>query len=316
MPDPTYTIPEHFERRYAMNFAQEVQQATSRFSPFLDPDSQWTGKQFVYRDLSGTNWIVNNSRGGTTPSRETQASFRSVFADKLEPESGIIFPEWDDEMLDRVSSPKSAEQQAMRMGFERALDDLTLTKLFGDVYVGSDSNGHGTAQAFPTGNTVAVNYGTPAAPTAGSDQPMTPWKIIRAKKMIEEANVDLDREELILALSPEEIEDLTYYASTATNELWATVIGDWLKEHQKGNSVAKLMGCSVIKSTRFTESSGVRNCALYCRSAFVRSAYMNVKSSMSILPREKNAMLLWSSAMVGIGRRHDEKVIKIPCYHA
>lgn len=316
MPEPTYTIPEHYPRRYAMNFAQVVQQAASKFSPYLDPDSQWTGKQFVYRDLSKTNWIVNNARGGTTPSRETEASFRSVFADKLEPESGIVFPEWDDELLDRVSSPKSPEQEAMRMGFERALDDLTLSKLFADVYVGTDANQHGTAQAFPSGNVVAVNYGTPAAPTAGSDQPMTPWKIIRAKKLMEEANVDLDREELILALSPQEIEDLTYYVSVAANELWAKVVGDWLQEHQKGNKVAKLMGCTVITTTRMTVSSGVRNCALYCRSAFVRSAYMNVKSSMSVLPREKNAMLLWSSAMVGVGRRTDEKVIKLPCYHA
>ena len=315
MPDPTYTIPEHFEKRYAMTFAQEVQQSVSKFSPFLDADSQWTGKQFVYRDLSKTNWVVNNSRGGTTPTRESTASFRSVFSDKLEPEEGIIFPDWDDELLDRVSSPKSAEMEAMKMGFERALDDLTISRLFSDVYVGTEANGHTTAKAFPTANILPVNYGTPVAPTAGSNQPLTPWKIIRAKKMIEMADVDLDREELLLAISPEEVEDLIYYVSTAPNELWATIVGDWLKAYQSGNTLAKLMGCTVIRSNRLTVSSGIRTCALYCRSAFVRSAYMDVKSSFDKLPREKHAMQLWSSARVGIGRRRDEGVIQIPCAH-
>lgn len=299
-----------------MTFANEIQQATSKFSPYLDAESEWTGSEFVYRTLKPTAWVVNNTRGGTTPTRESEASFRRVSADKLEPEEGIIFPEWDDELLDRVSSPKSREMENMKMGFERGLDDLMISKLFAPVYVGTQANQHSTQLAFPVGNTVPVNYGTPAAPTAGSDQPLTPWKIMRAKSMMAQMEVNLDSEELVLALSPTEIdEDLPYYVSTAGNETWANHIGRWLDSYQSG-APTKLMGCSVIVTNRLQVTSGVRNCALWTRSSFVRSAYMNVKTSMDKLPKDKMALQLWSSAMVGIGRRTDEGVIKIPCYHA
>jgi hypothetical protein len=312
MPDPYYTIPEHYPRQFATNFNHAIQQMESKFRGMVDPDARWQAKQYVFRDLSKNTWTRNDTRGGVTTARESLASFRSTFKKKVEAEA-IEFYEWDEELLAQIVHPKSTEIEAMRAGYERAFDDLTIEAAFEDSFGGPDP--HVTSQPFPAAQAVAVNYGTPAAPVAGSDQPMTPWKLFRARKMFEEAEVDLDREEACIALSPAEIEDLTYYVSTAPSDVWAKIVGGWLEQYHNGNRGAKLMGFSPIITNRLLVSASTRNCVAFCRSGFVKSATEEVKVSMDRIPDQRNKLLLQGSAMVGIARRHDEKIIKIPCYH-
>lgn len=313
MPDPLYDIPSHYPRRLATTFEQLVAQTESKFSPYLASDGRWTGKNFVFRDISKNTWSRNEARGGLTTSRETAASFRSVFKKKVEGEA-IEFPEWDAEYLDYVATPQSAEMQALNAGYQRALDDLTLESFFEDAFGGPEP--HNTAIPFPVSQIIPVNYGTPVAPVAGSDQPLTPWKIIRGKKLLQENDFDLDREELILAITPTAVEDLTYYASTVQNEPWAKIVGSWLQEYHNGNKMAKLMGCTPIITNRISATSGFRNYALFVKSSIVRSAAFDFKMSMDRLPRERNKGLLQASAWVGIGRRRDEGIVKLPCYNA
>lgn len=285
--------------------------------PKTSTDARWTGKQFVVRDTPPIPWGINNSRGGTTASRESVASYRSFFADKVEPLENLTFYDWDDELLDSISSPKSTEMENMKAGFNRVCDELVITRLFSDVYVGTQANGHNTAKAFPTANIVPVNYISPdVAP--GANQPLSPWKIKRGIKMMKQMNVNIDSEELILVISPDEVEDLEVFAKNATTDMWAKHVGDWINAYYSGKSNEfKLLGCTVQVSNLLTaNSSGIRNCALYAKSGILRSGFVNVKTSMDRLPEKKNAMLLQGSAMVGIGRRHDEKVIQIPAYHA
>jgi hypothetical protein len=318
MPDPSYTIPEHYPRQFSTMFEQAIQQSESKFRGMVDSDGRWTGKQYVFRNLSQNNWVRNDTRGGTTVARESQASFRSCFKKKVEAEA-IEFYEWDEELLAQIVHPKSQEMEAMRMGYERAFDDLCIEAAFEDAYGGVDP--HVTAQVFPTSQILSVAFGTPAAPVAGSNQPMTPWKIMRARKMFEDAQIDLSREEACIALAPADIESLTYYISTAPNEFWAKVLGDWLAQYHQGNLKAKLFGFTPIISTRLaTTTTGatsasylIRKCVAFCRSGFVKSATEDVKSSLDRIPQDKNKLLLQGSAMVGIGRRYDEKIIQIPC---
>jgi hypothetical protein len=320
MPDPSYNIPEHFPRQFSELFNQSIQQSESKFRSMLDAEGRWSGKQYVFRNLSQNTWTRNDTRGGSTVARESAASFRSCFKKKVEAEA-IEFYEWDEELLAQIVSPKSSEMEAMKMGYERAFDDLCIEAAFEDSYGGPDP--HVTAQVFPTSQIVPVNFGTPAAPVAGTNQPFTPWKILRAKKMFMDANIDLDREELCIAISPAEIEDLMVYVSTSPNETWAKLTADFLSEHHKGNKTAKLFGATPIVSTRLattttgatSSSYNIRKCIAFLRSAFVKSATEDVKSSMDRIPQDKNKLLLQGSAMVGIGRRYDEKIIQLPCEH-
>src|SRR5687767_6332074 len=110
MPDPTYTIPEHYPRQYAEQFAHQIQQVESRFKPVWNIDPTWTAKEKVYRDLSKNTWVQNNARFGDTNARETQASFRKAWKRKVDAEP-IHFDQWDEALLDRIVLPTSEEMQ-------------------------------------------------------------------------------------------------------------------------------------------------------------------------------------------------------------
>lgn len=313
MADPGfYNIPEAYPRQLSLTFEQVIQQEESRFMGMQDAQARWTGKEYVFRDLSKNNWVRNDARGGATLGRESQFSFRKTYKKKVEAEA-IWFYEWDKELLDNIALPTSEEMTAMKSGFNRIYDDLSIQAAFEDSLGGVDP--YNTATPFPTSQIVPVNYGTPQAPTAGSNQGMTPWKLERARQLFDTADIDMDKEEACIALSPVEIEDLVYFSSTFSQSFWGQVVGDWVKQWHMGNKVAKLMGFTVIKSNRLSVTSGIRDCIAFCRSGFVKSATTDIKMTIDRVPDQKNALLLQGSAMVGISRRWDEKVIKVPCAH-
>jgi hypothetical protein len=313
MPDPSYNIPEHYPRQFSTNFGQEIQQADSRFKECIDPEARWTGKEFIFRDLSQNTWSRSDTRGGTTVARETKASFRRMFKKKVEAEA-IEFYEWDEELLAQIVHPRSAEMQAMRNGYERAFDDLCIEACYEDSFGGPEP--HITNQVFPAAQKIDVQYGTPSAPNSGVNKPMTSWKLFRAKKMFEQLNLDLSREEVKLAISPDEEEDLLVEAQSAPNSTWSQMIMNYFNAKTQGVGDPKLLGVfSVIKTTRLPVVSNIRTCFAFLRSGFVKSAADDVKSSLDRIPQDKNKLLLQGSAMVGIARRYDEKFIWIPCAH-
>jgi len=308
--DTTYTIPEHYPRQFADVFAHQIQQTESRFKMAGVLDSSWTAKEKIYRDLSKNTWRRDESRFGDTVARESEASFRKAFKKKIVAEP-IKFDQWDKELLDRIVLPTSEEQQSMRYGYERALDDLFIEACTEDAYGGSDP--YTTAITFPNDQKLAVNETKSGA--SGANLGLTPWKLLRAKKRFEDLDINLDREEVCLAIRPQQELELLTYVEAATNDIWAAMIADWYKQYQAGNTAVKLFGLfKVIKSTRLAvPSSDIVTCFAFCRSAFVMSPASEVKSSIDRIPEKNNMLLLQGSAMVGIGRRYDERILHIPC---
>lgn len=308
--DTTYNIPEHYPRQLADTFAHQIQQTEGKFKMAGVLDPSWTAKEKVYRDLSKNTWIRDESRFGDTVARETAASFRKAWKKKIVAEP-IKFAEWDRELLDRIVLPTSEEQQALRYGYERAVDDLFLEACTEDAYGGDEP--YTTAIPFPASQQLAVNETSTGA--SGANTGLTPWKLLRAKKRFEDLDINLDREEVCLAIRPQQEIELAKYIESASNDVWAGMIAEWYKSYSTGNANAKLFGIfKVIKSTRLTvPASDIVTCFAFCRSAFIMSPASEVKVSLDRIPEQRNMLLLQGSAMVGVSRRYDERIIQIPC---
>lgn len=308
--DTTYNIPEHYPRQLADTFAHAIQQTESRFKTAGVLDSSWTAKEKIYRDLSKNTWLRDDSRFGDTVARETAASFRKGWKKKIVAEP-IKFADWDRELLDSIVLPTSEEQQALRYGYERAVDDLFLEACTEDAYGGEEP--YTTAIPFPASQQLAVNE-TKSGPS-GANLGLTPWKLLRAKKRFEDLDINLDREEVCLAIRPQQELELLTYVEAATNDVWAAMIADWYKQYSAGNNNAKLFGMfKVIKSTRLAvPATDIVTCFAFCRSAFIMSPASEVKVSLDRVPTQRNMLLLQGSAMVGVSRRYDERIIQIPC---
>ncbi len=308
--DTTYNIPEHYPRQLADTFAHQIQQTEGKFKMAGVLDPSWTAKEKVYRDLSKNTWIRDESRFGDTVARETAASFRKAWKKKIVAEP-IKFAEWDRELLDRIVLPTSEEQQALRYGYERAVDDLFLEACTEDAYGGDEP--YTTAIPFPASQQLAVNETSTGA--SGANTGLTPWKLLRAKKRFEDLDINLDREEVCLAIRPQQEIEMAKYIESASNDVWAGLMAEWYRAYSRGDTNAKLFGIfKVIKTTRLAvPASDIVTCFAFCRSAFIMSPASEVKVSLDRIPEQRNMLLLQGSAMVGVSRRYDERIIQIPC---
>jgi hypothetical protein len=214
-------------------------------------------------------------------------------------------------LLDRIVLPTSEEQQALRYGYERAVDDLFLEACTEDAYGGEEP--YTTSISFPASQQLAVNETKTGA--TGANLGLTPWKLLRAKKRFEDLDINLDREEVVLAMRPQQELELLAYVESAGNDIWAAMIADWYKSYTAGNESAKLFGLfKVIKTTRLAvPGTDIVTCFAFCRSAFIMSPASEVKVSLDRIPEQRNMLLLQGSAMVGVSRRYDERIIQIPC---
>jgi hypothetical protein len=198
----------------------------------------------------------------------------------------------------------------MKAAANRALDDAFIDACDATVYGGQDP--YNTAIAFPNASKIGVQFVQPGATAANVG--LTPWKILEATRLLESAEVDPTQEELYLAITPRQKFDMAYYASTAQNDVWGSVIGDWLKQDAKGVP-AKLMGYNVIMTNRLKyldQPNDIRAVYAFARSAFKVSP-VSQELTIDRLPEKRNAIQFYSCMSFGALRTYDEKVIQIAC---
>lgn len=306
MPDTPRAIPEHYRRQFSDQWEQQIQQADSKFSDAGMLDSTWTAKEKVFTDLSKVEFTeTTGQRFGSTNAQEIGGGKRKGFKRKFD--CAVKFDQYDKEFLENMGLPDSEVMQAMRMAWNRRLDDIFIDAAIAQSIGGAEP--YITPLAFPVSQVVPVNYVKPQA-ALGSNSGMTIWKLLETKTRFEKLDLDLDREEVCLAISPEEEQQLMLYVESAPNETWAKMVAAWFERKE-----AKLLGLfKVIKTNRLplNSSTDVRTCVAFCKKGFTLSSdSFDIK--MDILATEKHALQIASYGQKGAVRRYDERVIHLPC---
>jgi hypothetical protein len=148
---------------------------------------------------------------------------------------------------------------------------------------------------------------------ATTNSGLTPYKILEAVKRFETSEVDVEQEELYLAISPRQKLDLVAFVTDAPNDIWAKIVGQWLADSQTGKPT-KLMGFNTIMSNRLAldVSTDVRTCVAFTKSAFKVSP-ISQRLEIDKLPTKRHALQIMSYAAFGAVRVKDEKVQVIYC---
>lgn len=308
--EPNQTIPQHTRQQFSDAFNAAIQQENSKFASITNIDPEWTAQTYTKRQRGKVEWLVNNQRFGKRPAVEFAAGFRTGFANNLEM-IPVKFDRNDKKRLDTIALPTGPVIQDAMYGLNRLRDQLFIEAAVASSYGGEFP--HVTPAAFPTGQVVPVNYVKPGA-ALGSNSGATSWKLRRAKRIFELLNVDLDREELIFACGPDQIDQIILEAEAAANEAWAKVTLDWYSKFEGGDRTAKLMGFTVTPTTQLPSASSVRSCVAFCKRAFCWKPMGAVETKIeegSI--EDRNQIVVGGYADMGVFREHDELVIKIPC---
>ena len=301
-------IPAHFKRQFATQWQHVCQQKTRKFASagILIPD--WTTKQYIWQDLDTVTGVeTTGQRGGDTNVQEMTGGARTAM--KRTFDIGVIKHKWDQEWLHKQALPESEVIMAMDATLNRWTDDVFIDAATTTVYGGADP--YVTAITLPATSQVAVNWAKPGASAANVG--LTPWKILEAKRRIIATDEDMTGKEFFLAISSEEVLQLTAYSETYPNETWAKVVGKWIEQSNSGLP-AQLMGCTVIHSERLpvNTSTDIRTCALFLKEGFHVSG-LDHGITVDRLPTKRNSVQFLDQSAFGALRVKDPFVQVIYC---
>jgi Phage capsid protein len=304
---PSLSIPDHFRRQMAAVWNQVVQQRNQRFGTagVLAPD--WRAKEYVWSDLDAINATeTTGQRFGDTNPQDLTGGKRKGY--KREFKVPVIRDKWDAAWMEGAVLPDSDVIMAMKSGLNRALDDVFIEAAIADGLGGADP--YNTPIPVPNGSKVPVNY---ILGGLGVNSGLTPYKILEAKTRLLQQDVDLDEEQLVLAITPKQQLDLVAFANIQTSDIWSRVVGKWIEDTEAGK-MTRLMGCEVIMSNRLKLDvpTDIRTCAVFAKSAFKVSP-LHQEMKMDQLPERNHALQIVSYANFGAVRVVDKKTQLIYC---
>lgn len=299
-------IPEFAVRTFETRWGHVVQQEESKLRSRVTVDS-FPGKEKVYKDLSKLVWTERKNRLTDSTPQEVEGFKRKL--SKRDFKCQVIFDRKDkDYIVSELSTPGSDTEQAMRMAWNRQVDEMTALGVSAVVYGGADP--YVTPITVPGSRQIAVNVVKPGDTPANSG--LNPWKLIATRKAFQLSDVEISgagAEEVYLAISPQQEQDLYQYIAASGNDVWAKMIETWITDQTK-----KLFGFNVIVSNRLQLNAGtdVRTCV-----AWTKRGMMIVPEAMQIkvdeLPEKDHAIQLAAYADYGVMRRYEEHVAEIYC---
>lgn len=301
------SIPADFGIKFADAWELQLQQQQSKLWPTIVVDSGITDgvtERWV-KDLQNSfEFVENNSRFGSSNAKEVTSEDRRLVIRNFE--AFYKFDKHDKASIQNAHLPDSECMMSLRYAWNRKIDDLIIEGAAGTVYVSPRESP--VATALPAAQKVALDY----VNTGGlAESGLTVWKILEAIRLMETDEVDIVTERPVLVISPLQKQDLISYVAASPNDVWAEMIGMWLK-----NPKEPLFGCEVILSNRLSVATisddVVRTCLVYTRRAFL-GARNRFEFKVDELATERHAIQIAAYASTGVVRRWDKRVVTIAC---
>jgi hypothetical protein len=208
--------------------------------------------------------------------------------------------QWAD-LIDRadkvrmLGDPQNTYLMAAHAARNRRKDDHIVNAFFGTAYTGKTGT---TAVTFPAANVVAVDLG-------GSAEGLTINKLIRARKLLIDNDVDMDNEELFIAVNGKALEDLlktTQVTSADYNTVKALVNGD----------IDTFMGFKFKTSNRLlTDASGYYRLPVWAKSGMLLAVAEEQTVEVERLAAKNYSTQVYVGCDMGATRMEEEKVIEI-----
>lgn len=217
-------------QEYSTNLEMLSQQKTAKVAPYASVQQASGNKAFrMLSQIDSTNASLRTTSAKPAVNVDIDHDGRWVFP---------VMYDWgkvidDIDLLQTNISPQGTYVQSAVAALNRTSDDLFLTAFFGTAQTGETG---ATSTTFDSNNVVDVDLG-------GSAEGMTVEKMREAQKILLDNDVDIDMEEIYIAVSPKQHDDLlalTTVVSTDFNDRPVLVDG----------RVRKFLNMNIIISTR------------------------------------------------------------------
>ena len=293
-----YTIPEIFHQKFATNIEAAIQQTSSVLDSTVTPFNFDAKSKSI---LIGTtiDWAdATDGRMAQTNIGEYNATQRWVVTEKVMVPVAPALDEWDETLLDEITSPGSDIINAMTYGYNRIKEKKIVSCIESAVSIGA--NAPTSTQAFPTDNVIAH-----------SNAGLTFAKVAQIVRLAREQ--DVNPAELTWVISPKDEENLIVNVNEVRSKDYTTVAPI------EGGSVvgSRWMGFTWIISNQLTTSTNAHtvNTLVYSKQA-IRFNFGSRKSAIETRPDRNGAIQFRSSARMGGARAQDKGVFIVKNQYA
>lgn len=281
-------------QEYSTNLELLSQQMTPRLANLARVQSASGSKAFrMLSQIDETEAVSRTTRAQPAINIDIEHTGRWVYPQMFD--WGKVVDNID--LLQTNIAPQGAYVTSAVAAMNRKQDDLFTTAFFGSAQTGETG---GTAVTFPAANQIAVTEG------AGAATGLNVSKLRAAKKLLLEADVDLDMEQIYIAVAPKQHDDLlalTQVVSTDFNDRPVLVDG----------KVQRFLGLNFVISNRLpVDSNSYRRLPVWVPSGMGRGDWKAVTGGIRNRPDlQGNPAYVEASMMVGFTRLEEAKCIEI-----
>lgn len=208
----------------------------------------------------------------------------------------------DIDLLQTNIQPQGAYVRSAIAALNRQCDEDFAAAFFGDAKTGETGS---TTTSFDSNNVVAVTEG------AGSATGMNVEKLRQAQKILLENDVDLDMEEIYIAMSPRQHDDLLALTQVVSSDFNRPVLG-------QDGKLKNFMGMNIIISNLLpTDGNDYRRLPVWVKSGMGRAVWKPISGVVRKRPDlQGEPDYVEASIMEGYTRLEEAKCVEIKCSEA
>lgn len=290
-------IPNHFVEQYTTNVAHLLQIKGGKYRATVGEGSH-QGESAVPVDQYGSVEMQEVvSRFAPMPRVDASVDRRWVYpVDYNLPQMVSTF-----DKLRLMVDPQGPLAQAAVKAAARQIDNIITDAFFADAKTGKAG---GTTTSFDT-----TNHRVDAAIGAAADTGMNVDKILRAKRILQDNNVDLDMEEPYLAITPQQEEDLLRQTQVINTDYFTSMGGAPVL---RDGRLTRFAGVNIICSNIVPSNASYRLNPMWVKSGMHLGVWADVKARVDPRPDiEGVPYQLATTLTMGATRLEEGRVIQI-----
>jgi hypothetical protein len=289
-------IPTHYAQQYANTIMLLLQQFDSRLSGTVTPMS-----------IRGAKAATICDQYGIVEATERTGRYTPLQPGNTPTDRPWVYPadfDWNDlvDSIDKlrvINDPDSALARLGMAAMNRVKDRVIIRNFFADRKTGETG---GTTTTFPSGQVVAVNYGS------ASNVGLTVAKMREAKRILMAADLDVEVETLTIGVTAKQHDNLLA-------EMQVISLDFNEKPVLREGKVERFLGFN-FKHTELlqTDTNSYRRIPAYAKSGMVLATWNDISTDISI--RRDLAGLpvqVYVYGTFGATRTEDERVLEIKC---
>ena len=286
----SFEVTTAFVQQYTTNVALLLQQRGSKLRDYCTVGS-YTGKAAkAVEQVGAVTAQVRTSRHSDTPLISTPHDARWVFPTDYEWADMID----DQDKLRMLIDPTSSYATNGAYALGRAMDDLIITAALGDAKTGENG-------------TTITGFATATQQIAAAASGLTIAKLRAAKKIFMRNEVDMDMDQLCIAVTAEQIEDLL-----ATTEVTSSDYNT-VKSLVQGN-VDTFMGFKFIQIERLgVDGSSARRVIAWAKSGLHIGMWNDINTRIGERADKSYSTQVYVKGTFGATRVEEKKVVEILC---